>query len=104
LVIPPEPSEVPPIGTRWIAAKSFGEPLRRTRARYHVERLAMIQPRLEVIGRGFDHHRRLEAVRLHPFDRFGAEVINETQRVKACGPDVNVGALGVLVPELIRDN
>jgi hypothetical protein len=34
-----------------------------------------------------------------PLDGFGAEVVNQAQRVEACGPDINVGALGVLVAE-----
>jgi len=90
---------MPPIGARWIAAEALDELLRRARTRRRVQDLAVIQPYLEVVGRGLDYHGRLKAFRLHPLDRFVAQVVDQAQRVETCGPDVNMSAFRVFVAE-----
>ncbi len=88
-----------PIRARRIPAKPFDEGLRRTRACRRLEDLAVIQPCLEVIGRGFHYYRRLEPLGFHPLDSFCTKVVDEAQGVEARGPDVDMSALRVLVPK-----
>src|SRR6516225_5224796 len=90
---------MPPVRARWVAAKPLGELLGRTRAGFGIEHLTVFQPCLEIIGRGLDHHSRLETLRLHPLECFSTKVINETQSMNAGRPDVNMSALAVFVTQ-----
>jgi hypothetical protein len=93
---PGKPTKVPPISARWIPAKACGRLLRGTRARRGVENLAAIQPGLKVVGRGLDNRSRLVTLRLCRFTR---KVIQQTQAMGACGSNIDVSALGVLVAQ-----
>jgi hypothetical protein len=66
---------MPPVRTRRIATKALGELLRRSRTHRRVKYLAVVQPYLEVIGRGLDDNRWLESVRLHLLDGISGKVI-----------------------------
>ena len=90
---------MPPVRARWIPAEPLDEGLRRTRAHRGFEDLAVIQPRLEIIGRSLNHDGRFESVRLHSLDGIGCKVIDETQTVRPRGPDIDMRALAVLVAQ-----
>src|SRR5258708_31127325 len=90
---------MPPVRARRIASKALGEMLRRMCTQCGFEDLAVIQPRLEVIGRGLDDNRRLESFRLHSLDNFGSKVIDEAQTVRPRRPDIDMRALAVLVAQ-----
>jgi hypothetical protein len=59
----------------------------------------MVQPCLEVIGRGLDDHRRLESVLLHSLDTISGKVIDEGQTMRPSGPDIDVRTIAVLVAQ-----
>jgi hypothetical protein len=61
--------------------------------------LAVIQPSLKVIGQGLDLYSRFKSFCFHSFDGFGGKIINETQCVRSGRPDIDVGALRILVPQ-----
>ena len=59
----------------------------------------MINPGLEVGGRGFNHQCRLKSVLDHSNDCLTVEIINQTEAVYAVWPDEDVGAAGILASE-----
>ena len=77
-------------------AEALHERLRRARARRHFEDLDVIQPYLEVIGRGLHYYRRLESL-VHPTDSFCGKIIDEGQGMLTLGPDVDMSAVYVFM-------
>jgi hypothetical protein len=97
-----EPRQSPkmsPIRARRVPVEPFDERLRRPRAHRRFEDLAVIQPRLEVIGRGLHDKGRLESFHFHPLDRFRTKVVDEAQTVSSRRPDIDMAALRVFVAE-----
>src|ERR1700732_5022068 len=90
---------MPPVRARWIPAEPLDQGLRRTRAHRGFEGLAVIQPRLEVVGRGLNHDGRFESVRPHSLDGISGKVIDEAQTSRSRGPDIDMRAFAVLVAQ-----
>jgi hypothetical protein len=88
-----------PVRARRISAEPLDEGLRRAGARRRVEDLAVIQPSLEVIGRGLHYYCRLEPLGFYPLDSFRTKVVDEAQGMDARGSDVDMSALGIFVTE-----
>ena len=88
-----------PVRARRIPAKPFDKGLRRTRACRRLQDPAVIQPCLEVIGRGFHYYRRLEPLGFHLLETFCARVVDEAQGMEAPEPNVDMIALRVLEAE-----
>jgi hypothetical protein len=77
---------MPPVGARLIAAKALFELLSRPRARRRFEDRAVVQPRLEVIGRRLDYHSRLKTIRLYSLNRLGGKVVDKAQTAERDPP------------------
>src|ERR1700730_13259949 len=90
---------MPPVRARPITGETFSELLRRTSARRSLQDPTVIQPCLEVIGRGLNHDGRLEAVRPHSLDGISGKVIDGAKHVRPRWPDIDMRSLGVLVAE-----
>ena len=90
---------MPPVRARPITHETLSEMLRRTSACRSLRDLTVIQPCLEVIGRGLNHDGRFEAVRPHSLDGISGKVIDEAQTVRPRGPDIDMRALAILVAQ-----
>ena len=94
-----EAAVVPPVGRAQIAAEPFGKAARDGGRKTAREDLAVIQPCLEVPGRGLDDDRRMESLRFHSADGIGGEVVHEAQAVLSLRTNVDVPPRRVLVTE-----
>ena len=56
----------------------------------------MIQPHLEIVGRGLDGDRGFETGLTHFLDGVGAEIVYQAQHMRPLRPDEDVSAAGVL--------
>jgi hypothetical protein len=77
-----------------IASETLREPLRRTRTHRGFEDLAVIQLRLEVIGRGLNHDGRFESLGPHSLDGISGKVkvTDEARTVRSRRRDIDMRA------------
>jgi hypothetical protein len=94
-----EASKVPPIRTRRVAAEALRQILGCTGTRFAIKNLPMVEPRLKVPRRGFDDQRGRESFALHGIDRFSAQIVDETERMRAVGPDKDVRTMDAFLAQ-----